>query len=125
MITPFFRYFAAPTFNVSCPDDIVVNPDEAVVSPDWLQATGNKDTMGVPAVVQCDPGAEAMLNDTETTITCTATDAGTMLSTDCSFTVIIGKYAAWVVVHVLGAISRCTLSRDICAICRFYCTIWR
>ncbi|XP_038071888.1 hyalin-like [Patiria miniata] len=87
--TCIFNVFVSPTFNVSCPGDIVVSPSEAVVSPDWLQARGNMDTTGEFASVQCNMEAGAKLNETVTMITCTATDAGTDFTTNCSFNVTV------------------------------------
>ncbi|XP_022079199.1 hyalin-like [Acanthaster planci] len=84
-----FDVFVSPTFNVSCSDDLVVKGSEAVVSPDWLRAKGNTDTTGELAVVECDREAGSVLAENVTVITCTATDAGTSFTTNCSFTVTV------------------------------------
>ncbi|XP_038073215.1 hyalin-like isoform X2 [Patiria miniata] len=80
----------APTFAQGCPADIIVAPDqtgEAVVT--WEDVTGNEDSTGQPAKVQCDYESGATFSQTETVVTCTATDAGTGLTANCNFTVII------------------------------------
>ncbi|XP_022111337.1 hyalin-like isoform X2 [Acanthaster planci] len=80
----------APTFAKGCPADIVVAPDEngqATVT--WDEITGNEDSTGQPAEVNCDHKSGNTFNQTETLVTCIATDAGTTLTANCTFRVIL------------------------------------
>ncbi|XP_038071889.1 hyalin-like [Patiria miniata] len=79
----------APTFNKGCPSNIVVAPDasgEAVVT--WEKVTG-----GSPATVQCDHKSGDTFNETETLVICTATDAGSERTSQCTFKVILDSVA--------------------------------